>query len=465
MKTRLPVLIKVSTLSVLISTLTACAVGPDYIAPDQVKSIAIEQPYQQAETALNWWGKFNDPTLNHLIEVALSENRSLARASANVDRAYALFKDQANDTRPSGTLDTGYQAYENSTLDPADDDLISRGYQTGANLSWDIDLFGKLRRAKEAALANAEQADILWQDVQLSIISQVASSYGAYRGAELRLKVARQNVDNLHQSRDIVLARLDAGMASELELARMNAQLHEVEASIPGFESQLASAKSTLASLLATTSEELSLADESALPTLDSPVALVQSNNYLRFRADIASNERALAAATANIGVATADLYPNVSLRGFLGFLSSPGFTVNSTTESWSIAPTLSWQLADLGSVQARIQSSKASARMALAEFQQSVFDGLNEMTLSLKSYNLSRQQELITQKQRKASEKAVSVARQRYEAGSGEFLDLLDAERELLRSRDQLAVLEQQTFDRLVSIYQAFGGGITLIK
>ncbi|WP_075180240.1 efflux transporter outer membrane subunit [Neptunomonas phycophila] len=461
--------LKAAVLALVIGTLTACAVGPDYKMPEQVKQVPFNSPYQQAGAALNWWQAFNDPVLNQLIEKALVENRTITQARANVDRAYAVFRDADNNRLPNGTLDSGYQAYENSTLDPSDDDIISRGYQSGASLTWDVDLFGKIRRASEAAQANAQQADILWHDAQLQIISQVAASYGDYRGALLRLQVAQENVNNLEQSRAIVLARLNAGMASELELARMDAQLYEVKASVPAYQSQLATADAALSSLLAATPGELadsvlSQGDVSNLPQLSKPVAIVKGENYLRYRADVASSERALAASTAQIGVATADLYPNLSISGFLGFLSSPGFAVNSDSQSWSVAPTLSWQVADWGSVRARINSAKASSQMALADFEQSVFSALNDMSLSLKSYNLSRQQELTTEQQRAASQKAVHIARQRYNAGSGEFLDLLDAERELLRSRDQQAQLEKQTFTRLVNIYKAFGGGISVL-
>jgi multidrug efflux system outer membrane protein len=128
------------------------------------------------------------------------------------------------------------------------------------------------------------------------------------------------------------------------------------------------------------------------------------------------------------------------------------------------VAPTLSWQAADLGSVKARIRQAEASSQMALAQFEQQVFNAINDMQLSLQSYNLSREQQLSTELQWQASNKAVQIARQRYNAGTGEFLDLLDAERELLRSRDQLAQLQQQSFSRLVGIYRSFGGGIQLI-
>lgn len=456
--------IKLSAIAILVASLSACAVGPDYQSPAQVADINISVPYQQAELAQSWWQAFDDVALNKLIERALQENRTLAQARANVDRAYAVFRDANNDFLPKGTLDAGYQAGKNGTVSPADDGVITRGFSTGASLSWDLDLFGKIRRATEAAQAQAEQADILWHDAQVQLISQVATSYGEYRGAQLRLVVAEQNLQNLQQSRAIVLARLDAGMASELELAQIDAQLHQVQASVPAYRVALLTADATLSALLALKPGQLSLSAVPNMPQLKQPVAMAESANYLRYRADVASAERVLAARTAEIGVATADLYPNLSVRGFLGFMSGPGLTLGSDTQSWSVAPALSWQAADLGSVKARIRRAEASAQMALAQFEQQVFSAINEMQLSLSSYNLSREQQLSTEQQWHASNKAVQIARERYNAGTGEFLDLLDAERELLRAREQLAILQQQSFTRLVGIYRSFGGGIQLI-
>jgi len=456
--------LKLTTIAVLVMSISACAVGPDYKPPATVTDINVSSPYQQAELAQSWWQAFDDESLNRLITRALTENRTLTQARANVDRAYAVFRDADNDILPKGTLDAGYQASENATLQPENESVITRGYSAGANLSWDVDLFGKLRRASEAAEAQAQQADILWHDAQVQLISQVATSYGDYRGAQLRLGVAEQNVQNLQQSRDIVMARLEAGMASELELAQIDVQLHQVNAAIPAYRVALLTADATLSALLAQRPGQLELDDAPHLPQLTHPVAVVEGENYLRYRADVASSERLLAARTADIGVATADLYPNISIRGFLGFLSGPGLTLGSDTKSWSVAPSLSWQAADLGSVRARINQAEASSQMALAEFEQQVFNAINEMQLALKSYNLSREQQLSTELQWQASNKAVDIARERYNTGTGEFLDLLDSERELLRSRDQLAQLQQQSFIRLVNIYRSFGGGIKLI-
>ncbi|GAB2708723.1 efflux transporter outer membrane subunit [Aliiglaciecola aliphaticivorans] len=453
-----------ATVAGLLVSLSACAVGPDYTAPTKVSDVTLSGDYQQAENLTNWWQAFGDEDLNRLISVALEENRTLFQAQVNVLRAYSLFRDSANDVLPKGTLDAGYQAVKNPTVLNSDDDTLYRGYTTGASLTWDLDLFGKVRRAIEAAQAEAQQADLLWHDAKVQIISQVASTYGDYRGAQFRLKVAEQNLQNLHQTRAIVQARFEAGFASELELARIDAQLFQVEASVPQIRSLLAQAEATLSALLAKKPGSLGLENEPALPQLSHPVALVPGENYLRYRADVASSERALAATTARIGIATADLYPNLSVSGFLGFMSGSGLTLGGETKSWSIAPTLSWQVADLGSVKARIRQAEASADIALAQFEQQIFDALADMQLSLQNYNYSRQQQLSTEYQWKASEHAMTIAKQRFEAGSGEFLELLEAQRDVLQSRDQLAQLEQQSFNRLVDIYRAFGGGIAVL-
>jgi multidrug efflux system outer membrane protein len=452
-----------SNIALAIFTLSGCAVGPDYRAPQTVEQIQLEQPYQQAPLATRWWRAFDDAELNRLVSIALEQNRSLVKAQANVERAAAFFTDADNDGLPKGSLDAGYQASENSTIATTDNNIVSRGNSVGSNLSWDLDLFGKIRRATEAAAANAQQADALWHEAQIQIISQVASSYGDYRGAQMRLQVAEQNLDNLQQTRSIVEVRLDAGFASDFELARVDAQYYQIKTMVPAFNADLLRAKATLSALLGFAPGELTLADASPLPQLSQPVSINDSRDYLKYRADVAAAERRLAVSTANIGVATADLYPALSIKGFLGFVSAPGLALNGASQAWSVAPTLSWQVADLGSVKAQIRAANASAKMALADFEQEVLDAVNEIQLSLHEYNLSREQQLFSELQYKASTKAMLIARVRYEAGSGEFFDLLDAERNWLASRDQLAQMEHQSFAKLVSVYRVFGGGLAI--
>lgn len=454
---------RLTTLTAALSLLAGCVVGPDYVAPQQVGNIEIDASYEQAMQANTWWQAFDDTELNRLITIALEQNRNLVKAKTNVLRAAAIFNDTSNDKLPIFKGEGGFQGSKNTSVFSLDDNTASRGWTLGGNLSWNADLFGKIERASQAAAANADNAQLLWHDAQLDIISQVASFYGEYRSAQKRLHIAEQNLQNLQQTRDIVNLRVKAGFASDYELARIDTQYYEIKASVPQFQRLLREAQSALSALLAYGPGQLNISDHAGLPQLSHPVAIDDSKNYLRFRADVASAERNLAASTANIGIVTADLYPNLSVSGFLGFVSAPGLSLNGNSQAWSVAPRLSWLGSDLGSVKAQIKAANASAQMALADFEQQVIKAINEIQLAVDGYNLSREQQLIKNQQFMSSTQAMIISRVQYEAGNGEFYDLLNAERDWLRSRDQQAQVQLQSFAHLVSIYRVFGGGLVI--
>jgi outer membrane protein, multidrug efflux system len=492
-------LFKRTAVAILVASLTACAsVGPDYQAPAKVNEQVIDSQYSAAIHNLDWWQAFDDSELNRIVTLALAQNRTLLQARLNVERAQAVFGDTDNDMLPKGSLGGSHQSVKkpsenpsanpsaNSSANGQDNDTIVRTNQAGVSLSWDLDLFGKLRRASEAAKANSEQAQMLWREAQIQLISQVASSYGDLRGTQLRVQVANDNLASLNQSRSIIHSRFDAGFASELELARIDAQRYELEANVLQLEQDKARAKATLSALLGQTEEyasananananasvsdtDISQDTLSKIPSLTQPLALestaVKPVNYLMHRADVAAAERAIASTSAKIGVASADLYPNVSVSGFLGFIAPAGVSLGSDNQAWSVAPSISWQLADLSSIKARIKVSEIEQQIALAEFEQTVFNALAEMRLSLTGYSLSQRQLAKTQLQWQASNAALTIEKARYQAGTGEFLALLDAEREQLRSKDKLAQMQQQSFSQLVNIYRSFAGGLILAK
>lgn len=463
---------RLSLLAIAITGLIGCTVGPDYQAPTQLSQelkmpqlapVAVARDDQHNQQLTSWWQSFADAELNRLISTALVNNQTLAAAQANVDRAYAVFADSDDNQLPKGIPSLGYSA--NATpaeVSATGERVTSRQFQTGIGLSWDLDLFGKIERASEAALADAQGAEFAWRDAQLTLIAQVAQSFGDYRGAALRLQVASQNLANLQQTTQLISARRDAGMASDLELSRIKAQTFAVETTLPDFQLAKRRAELTLAALLGSSVESLAL-DSSAfqLPELKTPQAVAKVIEQLQQRPDVAIAERRLAASTAQIGLAKADLYPSLSVSGFLGFLASPDLAVGSAQQAWSVAPTLSWQGADWSSVQARIKAANANEQAALATFRQTVLNALSDMQLSLDSYNLSRRQQLIQQQQLAATEQAVSLSQARFQAGNADFLELLDAQRELLAARDQQARLTQQNFSRLVDVYRSFGGAI----
>ncbi|RVT48668.1 efflux transporter outer membrane subunit [Rheinheimera sediminis] len=449
----------------LASLLFGCAsVGPSYAAPLAANQLQLPAEYKAADKAQHWWQQFNDPVLDQLIAKALLNNQTLAAAEANVKRAYAAFEDSDNDGWPRMDITASQQNNQNPDSAAQNAGQIQRQANAGGSLSWDLDLFGKLRRAAEAADARAQGAELAWQEAKVQLLAQVAASYGDYRGAELRLTVAEQNLGNLRRTKQIILARRDAGVASDLEISRIDAQIYQLQSTLPQFQFAKAQANATLAALVAQPAEQFAVAIKAeALPELSKPLSFANQHNYLKFRTDVAVAERELAASTADIGVATAELYPEVSVSGFLGFIASPGLSLGSQNEAWSIAPSLRWQATELSSIQSRIRGAEAEQQMAFARFQQTVFDALAQMQTSLQGYRTSREQQLSSQQQVAATEQAVQLTRAQYEAGTIEFLDLLDAEREWLAARDQQAVLSTQSFQRLVAIYRAFAGGIEL--
>lgn len=449
------------SIAVLSTVLTACTVGPNYQPPQQVNTVKVEHDYRPTLLLSSWWEAFDDKQLSRLIQQALTENRTIAQAAANVDRAYSVFQGSKAEQLPDGTLTAGYQAGRNTSLLPQDDNITLRGFTNGLNLSWDSDLFGKLKRATEAARAKAEQAGYLWYDARLQIISQVVTSYGQFRGAQLRLIYAEMNLQYLLQSKTIIEAQTIAGSATALELAQIDTQIYRVKTDIAGIKVASATARSTLAALLAIPTDQLSIASSAALPQLSKPLPVDSDTNYLQFRPDVASAERNLAASTALIGVATADLYPSLSVSGFLGFISSPGLALNGASESWNVTPTIQWSGLNFGPVKARISSAKAGSNEALAAYEQTVINAVDAMQLALDNYQLSREKLSSAKQQFTASQQALSIARARYKAGTVDFLRLLDSERELLTSRDQLAQIELDHFLRMVGVYQEFGGAL----
>ncbi|MCY7293931.1 efflux transporter outer membrane subunit [Alteromonas sp. a30] len=463
------VLIKAALVAAIsASLLNACAVGPDYKRPTQVGDITIQASAIKndanadalQDNLLNWWQQFEDDSLNLLVRTAMEENRDIRQAQWNAKRAYAAFSQQSLQQIPQGDISASSRAMRNADAASVNQNIL-RTENLNLNLRWNMDIFGKLRRASEAASARAEQANILWREAQLQIISQVVSSYAQYRGAELRWVVAQLNLQFLLQSQEIIEAQIEAGVATNFELAQMQAQVEQVKANIPRIKQQEFTAKATLAALLGKSMNGLTIAKTSHIPKLDKPITVTLEKDYLQYRSDIAAAERALAASSADIGVATADLYPDISISGFLGYLGSPNLALNSGNESWSVAPTLNWSGLNYGRVRAGISIANANAQIALNEFEQTVINAINDMQLSLKNYALSQQHILISERHFKATENAVNIARERYKAGTINFLQMLDTERELLASRDQLAQSQEQNFLHLVDVYRSFNGAL----
>ncbi len=448
----------------LVALLAACAVGPDYRAPEtaatpfiaaQAAGVA-EQPFEAA-----WWEQFQDAVLDGLIERALTDDLDLKIAVARVEESRAYFGAARRDRWPGVVAEvSGTKSKQQQPLFTTDR-VDSESYDAGLATFWELDLFGRVRRGVEAAGAEADAAVADLRDAQVLVAAEVARNYVELRGAQKRLSVARQNLGYQQETLDLTRVRLELGRGSELDVASAAARLAATEATIPPLEAAEAVAANRLAVLLGERPGALAaeLAPHEIAPHLttiavDSPAALLQR------RPDIRAAERTLAAATARIGVAKADLFPRLTLSGFIGFVAGDAAELGeSSSRAWSLSPVLSWAGFERGTY-AGVRVSEARADAALAAYELTVLRALEETENAFVTYGSHRERLESVVEQATASRTAAELARIQYREGALDFLRLLDAERTLLQAEDAVASAESDLNASVVLIYKALGGG-----
>lgn len=456
---------KFFTLSLLALTITGCAVGPDYRAPQPEPARLLQAEHgghDRSRFEAAWWRQFEDPTLDALVGEALDENRELRIAYARLRAARAIRDDISNDRLP--TVTAGASADIGKAQQPgfSEERVNAERYDLGLDMAWELDLFGRIQRSLEASEAQAEAAEAELYQLQVSLIAELVDAYGQLRGAQLRERIARDNLANQRNSHELTEQLREAGVGSELDVLRADARLAATEASLPQLRAQQVRARNRIATLLGQRADQLSVdLSPRELPAIAKPLPIGDPGELLRRRPDIRAAERQLAAATANVGVATADLFPRVSLSGFLGFIAGRGSQIGSSaSQAWGVAPSISWAAFDLGSVRARLRGAEADADAALAGYEQQVLLALEESENAFSDYANAQQRLLSLIRQSTASRAAAQQAEIRYREGTADFLVLLDAERERLQAEDAQAQAEVEVYRSVVSLYKALGGG-----
>ncbi|PHN46649.1 efflux transporter outer membrane subunit [Pseudomonas amygdali] len=451
--------------SLLVMALAACAVGPDYkapvTAPAQLASAA-QGNYDRSKVNTVWWQQFEDPTLNKLVARSLDGNRDLRVAFARLKAARAIRDDVANDAMPVITSRASSDLGKGQQPGVTERRVNSERYDLGLDMAWEVDLFGRIQRQLEASNADQEAAEANLYQLQVTLIAEVVDAYGQLRGAQLREAIARDNLKNQQSSQDVTTQLRDAGVGNELDVVRAEARLAAVEATVPQLQAEQVRERNRIATLLGERPENLSVdLSPSKLPAIAKALPIGDPTQVLRNRPDIRAAERQLAASTARIGVATADLFPRVSLSGFLGFTAGRGSQIGSSAaKAWSLGPSITWEAFDLGSVRAQIRSADADAEGALANYEQQVLLALEESENAFSDYD-KRQQRLVSlMRQSDASRSAARLASVQYREGTADFLVLLDAERERLAAEDSQAQAEIELYRGIVAIYKALGGG-----
>jgi outer membrane protein, multidrug efflux system len=465
-------------LAVLMSSLVlaACAVGPDYrrpevATPDQFVGVDGAQ-FSTADVEREFWKAFNDEQLNGMIEQALAANHDIRIATARLREARALRGETKLDLAPTVQASAGYTRARASDRQlapaPTTADREQDFYDSGFDAFWELDFFGRVRRQVEASSAEVQSAEASVYATQVSVTAEVARNYFELRGAQDQLAVARRNADNQGETVRITQARLDAGRGTQLDASRAQAQLSATLATIPDLEAAVTRSMLRLGVLTGQAPEALmpQLSTARPLPTLPVAQNIGTPELLLRRRPDIRVAERDLAAATAQIGVAVGDLFPRITFLGHWGFDAvSSGDLGNSGSESYSFGPSISWAAFDLGRVRQRITQREAATDRALATYQKTVLQALEETDASLTAYSKAIVKQQHLQASATASLEAAKLARARYESGVADFLAVLDAERSALAAEDQLARSETQTATALLATYKALGGGFRQLQ
>ncbi|HCE41845.1 MAG: RND transporter [Alcanivorax sp.] len=446
--------------------ISACAVGPDYQAPEPDAPDRFTEARDDAsfdDQARRFWGGFQDPLLAELIGETLAANQDLQAALARLDQAEALLRGARADQYPtlsaSGSAAEQYLA-EVERTDP-DQERVTR-YQVGAAARWELDLFGRLRRARQARQAELEAAGADLNALQVALVGRLASSYFELRGLQQQLDQARHSVANQRESLAIVEARLDAGRATEFDRQRARARLDAIRATLPSLEAGVRERLYRIAVLAGRQPAALvsRLSAPAPLPESLPAIPVGSPGDALRRRPDIRAAERRLAAASARIGVATADLFPSFSLDALMGSVAADSSDLFSgPAESRAVALGVDWTFLDFGGVRSRIDAADAASRAALADYRQTVLEALAETETQLSRYQRAQVRTERLADATDSAARAARLARDRYEQGYIGYFEVLAAEQELIDTRDNL--IESRTSETLamVNIYRTLAG------
>ncbi len=439
-----------------VAVLFAGCLGPSYQRPQVTAPATWEQVPTGVTPApvagARWWSSFADEALDGLIRDALSGNYDLRVAAARVREARALRGLAASRGRQQMDAAAAWSQSRNSS------DLFDAGFDA----SWELDLFGGVRRDVEAAMAQVEATEEARRDVELSLAAEIARNYVELRGAQRRLEVLDARIGTLGDTLAIVRARQEGGLTDDLDVARSEALLEDTMAIKPSLEYAAAAAMHRLAVLTGRTPAALreQLSSRSPIPTVPNTIAAGTPIDLIARRPDIRRAERELAAATARIDVARADLYPRVALLGTFGRRSDDASNLTlGESGYWSLGRVVRWPLLTGGRVRAQIEAQRARRDQAEAAFRQTALQAMEDVENALASYGRDQRERERLAEAVAAETRAVDLAGSRYRAGLDSFLAVLDAQRTLRDGEDRLAGAEMRVAVSAVALFKALGG------
>jgi NodT family efflux transporter outer membrane factor (OMF) lipoprotein len=452
------------------ATLAACTVGPDYRRPEVALTPRYQAPAAIAPADIRWWTRFGDPVLDGLVTQALAQNLDVAAATARIDQARGAATAAGAALLPTigaagsaerdiTSLQTPIGAAAHELRLPRDYSL----YQAGAQASWEIDLFGGLRRGREAARADLAASLASADAVRLSVAAETADSYLQLRGLQARLAVAEGQLRTEKQLVDLVRQQTGQGLVADRELNRTLGEQQGIEAAIPPLRAAIRGQINRLAVLTGQQAGigHTELAQAVAIPVAPDPSGSIEPAELMRRRPDLVAAERQLAAANARIGVAISDYYPRVSLAGLLGFatVGGGGLFTGDALQAGAMGG-LRWRLFDFGKVDAEVAQARGREAEALARYRGTVLHATEDVEDSLTRLAEGRAEIALRERQVASLTRSRDQARQAYAGGVLALVDVLDADRALLDASDRLATARTDTARASVAAIRALGGG-----
>ena len=458
----------------MLSNISGCvAVGPDYV-PMEIKSA--KTWYSDLDGGLTnktasptnlaiWWGTLNDPVLSSLIDRAVANNLDLKEARARVRESRARSGISRADLFPAIDA-TGSVTKSRSSENKGGGDEINL-YSAGFDAGWELDVFGGLRRSIEASDADLQASAEDLNNVLVSLLAEVALNYVDTRTYQTRLAVANASLDAQQEAYGLIQSRYQAGLSDELAVQQARYNLENTRSQIPALRTGLEATLNRLAILLGQTpgAVHAELKEHKPIPVTPLEVAVGVPADTLRHRPDIRMAERELAAQTARVGVATADLYSKFTLTGTIGLesVSSTDF-IAAASHIWRIGPGFSWNIFDAGAIRQNIKVQSALQEQALIQYEATLLGALEEVENALIAYVEEQQRRKTLKAGKDAAQQATQLARDQYQAGLVDFSNVLDAQRTLLSFEDNLAQSDGAVTSNLVRLYKALGGGWTTI-
>ncbi len=452
--------------------LSGCAmVGPDYSPPQEKPPESwhgrltggVTQAAMAPEILAKWWSTLNDPVLSGFMEKAVANNPNIGQAKARIREERA--RRSISQAGLSPTLDaSGFYRKSGSSRETGSG-KETEFYSADFDAGWELDIFGGARRSYEAATAVLEASKEDLRDVHVSLLAEVALNYTEVRTVQARIKAANKNLAIQDQTHQMAQFLYNSGLSGEISMQQAKYNLENTRSQIPLLRISLEEAKNRIAVLLGETpgSVHEALKDNAPIPACPPEIAVGVPADVLRQRPDIRRAERKLAAQSARIGAATAELYPKLSLSGSIGFEAlDAGRLISRGSRNYGFGPRITWPIFRAGAIRSNIEVQSALQEELLSAYESAVLNALGEVENHLVTYMEEQNRRQSLSEARQAAMRAVDLAQNQYQAGMTDFKNVLDAERSLLSFDENLIQCEGNIISSLVRLYKALGGGWT---